>query len=217
MFGTVGSARGSNRVTAPPVFPTMNYTLTQLGDSTTRIIFHTSYRAADGNGVIPFLGYTIDSTAQWLRITAWYDIRDAHTTRPVERHDTVYFRNSSPDSVRLVAATIFRDSLEYSFSHTDWNIADSLYFFSSQNNPEAPPQMARLRVRPLPHADEARIENPDGLPLTGLELLNGKGKILRKLPARGTALSTRGLQEGVYFLRFRSPYGNRVELLIVSR
>lgn len=217
LLGVAGSARGSNRVTAPPVLPTMNYTLTQLGDSATRIIFHTSYRATDGNGVIPFLGYTIDSTEQWVRITAWYDIRDARTARPAERYDTVYFRNAPPDSVRLVAATIFRDSLEYSFSRTSWNIADSLYFFSFQKKPEAPPQMARLRVRPLPHAAEARIENPDGLPLTGLELLNGKGKILRKLPARATALSTRDLQEGVYFLRFRSPYGNRVELLIVSR
>lgn len=216
LLGAAYPALGSNRVTGRPVFPTMDYTLTKLSDTATRVIFHTTYNAGDASGVIPFLGYTIDSADKRLRITAWYDIRDAKDARPIERHDTVYFRNWGPDSVRLVSATIYRDSLEYPFSRTDWNIADSLYFFAKDTDPNAPPQMARLRVRPVAGTSEMRIENPDHLPLSDLELLDGKGKLLRKMPARATTLSTKGLPTGIYFLRFRSPYGNRVELVIVS-
>ncbi len=213
--GAAYPALGSNRVKGRPVFPTMDYTLTKLGDTATRVVFHTTYNAADGSGVIPFLGYTIDSVEQWLRVTAWYDIRDAKDARPVERHDTVYFRNAGgPDSVRLVSATIYRDSLEYPFSRNDWNIADSLYFFSKETDSNAPPQMARLRVRPVTGRRELRTENPDRLPLSGLELLDGKGKLLRKMPAATTSFPTKGLSPGLYFLRFRSPYGNRVELVI---
>lgn len=205
----------SNRVTSKPVFPQMDYTVNRLGDTAAQIIFHTTYNAGDGSGQIPFLGYTIDSSEERLRVVAWYDIRDAKTTQPVERHDTIYFRKKGLDSMRLVAATVYRDSLEYPFSTTQWNPADSFYFFSRPDSTVAP-QAARLRVRAIPGRAEMRLQNPDRLPLSGLELLNSKGTLLRKLKARETSFSTAGLQAGIYFLRFRSPYGNRVEVFIVT-
>ncbi len=213
----VPNAAGSSIATSRPVFPTMDYTLTKISDSTTRIIFHTTYQAAAPDGSIPFLGYTIDSTGTGLRIVAWYDIRDARRGVPVRRDDTVFYKAGEIDSVRLVSATVYRDSMEYAFSRTDWNVSDSLYFFSKKGDNAAPPLTGMLRVYPQAgKRREVRIENPEAIPVTGLELLSAKGQLVRKMKGNTRLFSTSGLQAGIYFLRLRSPYGNQVEIVIVS-
>lgn len=207
---------GSTRATYRPVFPTMDYTLTKISDSTTRIVFHTTYQAAAPDGSIPFLGYTIDTTGTGLRIVAWFDIRDARKGVPVRRDDTVFYKAGEIDSIRLVSATIYRDSMEYAFSRNDWNVSDSLYFFSKKGDSAAPPLTGMLRAKPVSNRREVRIENPEAIPVTGLELLTAKGALVRKMKGNTRLFSTSGLRAGIYFLRLRSPYGNQVEIVIVS-
>lgn len=194
----------------------MDYVLDKMPDGRTRVVFHIRYGGNTLKGCVPYLGYTIDTVEAWLRVTAWYDIRDVQGgTAACERRDTVYYTKGQTDSVRLVTASIYRDSLEYPFSKNDWNPADSFYFFNQQGKDNAPYSFP-IRLQPDRSTGRFLISNPARLPLRSIEILTLDGRQVQRESGKATAFSTAKLQPGFYFIRFRSDYGNQLEIAIVT-
>jgi hypothetical protein len=193
----------------------MDYVLDKLPDGRTRVVFHIRYGGNPAMGCVPYLGYTIDTIESWLRITAWYDIRDAQQGTDCERRDTVFYSAAPKDSVRLVTASIYRDSLEYPFAKNDWNPADSFYFFNQQGRNTAPYAFP-IRLQPDRSAARFLIRNPARLPLRSIEVLTLDGRQVQQESGKAIAFSTAKLQPGFYFVRFRSDYGSQVEIAIIT-
>lgn len=138
-------------------------------------------------------------------------------------HDTTYQLDSTYPTVSQVKAIAFLDTNTMPYNGpSPLCIRDSISPLDTLQYPASSSQInfrqfkSDIKVYPNPAGNIINLDYPRNMNLKYISLLDLKGLIIRRYAGNSNKINVRGINSGVYFLRFMTEYGSYAKKVIIE-